>query len=57
MKKKIKVGNWEVCCNDMVDGLIRPSIEATESIDGVMELFIDNKKLNYCPWCRKKINV
>ena len=54
--KKLQLGDWKICCNDMVDALLDDRIQATDQNVEDQDLFIDEgSNLNFCPWCGVKI--
>jgi len=55
--RKIHIGNWEACCNDMVDALIDDRIQATDpSVEELIFTIIEGSSLNWCPWCRGSLS-
>lgn len=54
MKKKLKINNWEVCCNEMVSALVDSRISF--KIDPSFVLYIESieRELSFCPWCGVK---
>jgi hypothetical protein len=56
--KRLRLGTWEICCNDMVTMLINDSIEATDQKVEDFFLFLnadDSPNINFCPYCGVKI--
>lgn len=56
--KSVKVGNWKVCCNDMMGMLINDFICATDISVEDFYLFVnvsESPTINFCPYCGVKI--
>jgi hypothetical protein len=55
-KHKLKIGNWEVCCNNMADAIIDERIEYVTDA-GLYFYIKEGEPISYCPYCGIRINL